>query len=458
MRKFLLSMTVLAMLVAMIPASAQDMVEVVFWTSENQPERVERQEAIAAAFEEANPGVDVIIVPVEENEQVSLVTVNQASNTLPDLILHSVQFTAKWVNDGVLDIERTTALIDALGEGTFSSGALALAAADGGYGSIPSDGWGQLLLYREDLFSEAGVEAPTSYANIMAAAEALHDPENGLIGFCGPNAPDQGYTWQTFEHVALANGASFVDADGNITWETPEMIEAMQFYGDLMGNYGPGEAGWFWDQTRANYLAGNCAMTIWSPFILDEMAGLRDSAYPTCADCEENPAAVAEATGFVGAFSGYSNETPAAWGSTFNIGLTTNADPEAEAFVEFWLNEGYLDALGVAAEGKFPMRTGTAEEPTLYLDGWTMLEVGVDRRAPLSDFYSADDLAVIVSGADGYTKMGFDVGQNALASAVGSAFFVQENLASFLNGDITVEEAAENIQIEIEDLQIDLEG
>ena len=457
MRKTLFAILILTLLLAMVPVTAQDMVEVVFWTSENQPARVERQEAIAAAFEEANPGVDILIVPVEENEQVSLVTVNQASNTLPDLILHSVQFTAKWVNDGVLDVERTTALIDSLGADTFSSGALALASTDGGYGSVPSDGWGQLLLYREDLFAEAGVDAPTSYDNIMAAGEALHDPDNGIIGFCGPNAPDQGYTWQTFEHVALANGASFVDADGNITWDSPEMIEAMQFYSDLMNTYGPGEAGWFWDQTRANYLAGNCAMTIWSPFILDEMAGLRDSAYPTCAECEDNPAAVAEATGFVGAFSGYSNDTPAAWGSTFNIGITMNADPEANAFVEFWLNEGYLDALGVAAEGKFPMRTGTPDEPGVFLDGWAMLEVGVDRRAPLSDFYSADDLAVIVSGADGYTKMGFDVGQNALASAVGSAFFVQENLVAFMNGDISVEEAAENIQIEIEDLQFDLE-
>ena len=70
--------------------------------------------------------------PVEENEQVSLVTVNQASNTLPDLILHSVQFTAKWVNDGVLDVERTTGLIESLGEDTFSAGALALAATDMG--------------------------------------------------------------------------------------------------------------------------------------------------------------------------------------------------------------------------------------------------------------------------------------------------------------------------------------
>lgn len=458
MRKQLSVLMILFVLVgvfAFVPVSAQDPVEIVFWTSEVQPERIERQEAIAAAFEAENPGVDVIIVPTEENEQVSLMTVNQASNTLPDLVLHSVQFTAKWVEDGALDTERATAMIESLGMDTFSPGALALAQVeDGVYGSIPSDGWGQLLLYRSDLFSEAGLAAPDSYENILAAAAALHGDD--MIGFCGPNAPDQGYTWQTFEHIALANGASFVDAEGNITFDSPEMIGAFEFYNELMSNYGPGENGWFWDQTRANYLAGNCAMTIWSPFILDEMASLRDSAYPSCAQCEENPAFIAENTDFVGAFTGYDNDVPAAWGSTFNIGITPNADAEAEAFVEFWMNQGYLDALSVAPEGKFPMRRGTDAEPNQFLNGWATLDVGVDRRAPLGDYYSEEDLAVITGGADGYTKMGFDVGQNVLASAVGSAFFIQENLAAYLNGDITVEEAVSNIQIEIEDLQAGL--
>ncbi|MEM6527820.1 MAG: carbohydrate ABC transporter substrate-binding protein, partial [Chloroflexota bacterium] len=107
--------------------------------------------------------------------------------------------------------------------------------------------------------------------------------------------------------------------------------------------------------------------------------------------------------------------------------------------------------------GKFPMRSGTPDEPTTFLDGWATLDVGVDRRAPLGDFYSEEDLGVITGGADGYTKMGFDVGQNVLASAVGSAFFIQENLASYLNGEISVEDAVANIQIEIEDLQLELE-
>lgn len=459
MKKTLLFVVVLALLAALaLPIAAQDAQTIVFWSSEFQPERVERQQAIIDAFEEANPGVTVELAVMDENLMDQLMAVNIASGTTPDVILHPIQLSAKWVEQGVLDPARAAAVIDALGKDTFSPGALALAEVDGGYASVPSDGWGQMVLFRKDLFEAAGLEAPTSYANIMTAAQSLHNPDDGFYGFCGANNAGEVFTWQVFEHVALANGATFVDADGNITFDSPEMVEAIQFYVDLMNSAGQPEADWYWLQTRAEYLAGNCGMTIWSPFILDEMAGLRDSVLPTCAECADDPAYIARNTGVVSAFSGYSSDTPAAWGSTFNIGISPDAPEAAESFVEYWFNEGYLDALGVAAEGKFPMRRGTPDNPTAFVDGWSMLDVGVDRRAPLSDFYDADTLATIVAGSDGYSRMGFDVGQSTLASAVGAQFFIQENLVAAINGEISAEEAAENIQIEIEDLQFDLEG
>ena len=37
------------------------------------------------------------------------------------------------------------------------------------------------------------------------------------------------------------------------------------------------------DTTRATYFAGDAAMMIWSSFLLDELAGLRNDALPTCA-------------------------------------------------------------------------------------------------------------------------------------------------------------------------------
>jgi multiple sugar transport system substrate-binding protein len=435
---------------------AQEDDVVTFWSTEFQPARIERQQAIIDRFTEET-GIQVIPAFMDENQMDQLMTINVASGTAPDVALHPLQLTAKWVNDGLLDPAFATELINNLGEDTFNPGALALLeTGDSQYGAVPSDGWGQLLLYRRDLFEEAGLEPPTSYEDILAAAEALHDPENGVVGFMGPNSPSELYTWQVFEHIALANGATFVDAEGNVTFNTPEMVEAIQFYVDLMNNYGPDESDIYWLQTRATYFDGGAAMTIWSPFILDEMAGLRDSNLPTCPQCEENIAYLAENTGFVLGISGYSSDVPASWASLNNLGVSPDASPAARQFVEFWMNEAYLDGLSIAPEGKFPMRTGTPDEPNLYLEGWGNLDVGVDRRAPLSDFYDDETLNTIVSGAQTFSRMGYDVGQATLASAIGADFFIQENLVAALNGDLTAEEAAEEIQIAIEDLQFEL--
>ena len=455
MRFFVVAM----LLLVAVSISAQDTVRITFWSTEFQPERVERQQAIIDRFEEANPGVEVQLVVFDESTLPQMMTMNVAAGTAPDVVLHPLQLTGRWYDQGLLDADFATQIIQSLGEDTFSPGALALVSTgDGRYAAIPSDGWGQLLVYRKDLFDAAGLAAPDSYDNILAAAEALNDPVNNFYGFLGPNAVDQVYTWQVVEHIALANGATFVDADGNITVDTPEFIEALEFYDNLMTNYGPPESGWYWLQTRAEYLAGNGAMVIWSPFILDEMAGLRSEVPPTCDECADDPGFIARNSGFVSAIAGFGDHAPAAWGSVNSLGVAPGAAPEAQAFVEFWMNDAYLDGLSIAAEGKFPMRRGTSDEPNLYVDGWGALEVGVDSRAPLSDFYNAEALATIVQGADGYSRMGYDVGQQVLASAIGSQFFVQEAVAAMLNDELTPEEAALEIQFAIEDLQAELAG
>ena len=41
------------------------------------------------------------------------------------------------------------------------------------------------------------------------------------------------------------------------------------------------------DTTRATYFAGKAAMLIWSSYLLDELAGLRDDALPTCDEVHE---------------------------------------------------------------------------------------------------------------------------------------------------------------------------
>jgi multiple sugar transport system substrate-binding protein len=291
---------------------------------------------------------------------------------------------------------------------------------------------------------------------MLTAAEALNDPANNRFGVSLANDAGAVFTQQTFEHIALANGCEMVDDSGAVTLDTPECVEAIDFYNTLMTQYAP-QGTQDVAAVRANYFAGAAAMIVWSPFILDEMAGLRDNALPACPECVDNPAFLTEVTGFVTGFQGPSGETPVQYGQVSYVGITTGADTAAaQEFLRFWFNEGYLSWLAVAAEGKFPMRTGTADNPTEFLDGWRTLEVGVDRRAPLGDFYSDAVIDTLIEGAGSFGRWGFTQGQGQLVTAVYESLTLPRLLADMLGGSLSPEDVAADAQVEVEDLQAEL--
>ena len=56
------------------------------------------------------------------------------------------------------------------------------------------------------------------------------------------------------------------------------------------------------------------------------------------------------------------------------------------SFILYSMDEGYTSTLSIAPEGKFPVRRGNASDPNAFTTAWSKLPVGVDRKAPLTDF------------------------------------------------------------------------
>ncbi len=100
------------------------------------------------------------------------------------------------------------------------------------------------------------------------------------------------------------------------------------------------------DTVRASYFAGQAAMSIWSTFILDEMAGLRNDAKPTCAGVRADPAFLAKNTGVVTGIQGPDGEQPAQFGEVVSWTVTKDSASEsARKFVEYFMTDGYVDWL-----------------------------------------------------------------------------------------------------------------
>ncbi|MGY1618926.1 ABC transporter substrate-binding protein [Geodermatophilus sp. SYSU D00691] len=411
------------------------------WTLENLPDRLEVQEEIAAAFTEET-GIEVELVGVAEDQYNQLLTSSAAADELPDVIgalsLAGVQALAA---NELHNPDAAAAVVEELGEDTFSEQSLELTRDGDSQLAVPSDGWAQLLVYRKDLFDAAGLAAPESYEDILAAAQALDTPE--VAGFTGANVPGDPFTQQTFEHLALGNGCQMVDDEGEIQMASDQCVAAFEFYNDLITQYSVAGAQDV-DTTRAAYFAGQAAMVVWSSFILDEMAGLRNDALPSCAECTADPAFLARNSGVVTTITGPDGDEGAQFGEVVSWAVTVDADADpAQQFVAYMMEEGYEQWIGFAPEGKVPTRQGTADEPTRYIDAWATLPAGVDTKAPLSDFYSQDVLTALQEAPDTIAPWGISQGQGALIGASLGELPVPEAIAAMTGGQVSPEEAAQ---------------
>ena len=445
-RIFLTAMSAVISTMVMGVASADT---IRFWTTENQPARLAKQQEMAESFK-AKTGHTVEVIPVEEKDLGTRTTAAFASGDLPDVIYHTLQYVLPWAEAGILDVETNSDIVDALQKKTFAPGAVSMAQFDGMTAAVPVDGWTQMVVYRKDLFDAAGLAAPNSYANIEAAVDALHNPPS-MYGFVAPNKVDENFMSQVLEHVFLANGVSPVSADGFSVLDEGSTIEVLDFYKKISKASPPGEL--YWKQSRELYFAGQAAMIIWSPFILDELAGLRDSAPPTIND-DPTSTELASKTGIVTTFGGPSNSSGAAWADIRYFGVTSDANVDvASEFVTYSMKDGYTATLSIAPEGKFPVRRGEPFDTAKYINAWSKLPVGVDRKAPLSDLYDANTIRRIVSGLETADRWGVKEGQLSLASKIINSQVINRIVRQYIDDEISSADAVAKLNTELASIQ-----
>lgn len=225
------------------------------WTVLVLPNELEQMQSVLDDFT-AGTGIETELVAIDPGDMPTAVTNAAAAGDLPDVLFHTVDLTQGWAADGILDAGAAEDVIASLGRETFNPAALDLVRSEGRTAAVPSDGWGQLIFYREDLFEEAGLEPPTDFDAIEEAARTLHGGDTvGLLAGTSTSTP---YTQQTFEHIALANGCELVDSEGRVDFHTPRCVEAIDRYTTWMTEY---SAGGQQDElsTRATYLSGRAA-------------------------------------------------------------------------------------------------------------------------------------------------------------------------------------------------------
>jgi multiple sugar transport system substrate-binding protein len=423
------------------------------WTNEGQPDRVKLLEDDLADFTQKT-GIKTKVVPIPEDQLATQVTNAAAAGKLPDVIAAvSSADTLSYAKQEIFDPDAAQAVVDKLGADTFSKNAVELVTQDGKVAGVPSDGWGQLLIYRRDLFEKAGLGTPKTVEDVQAAARKLNG--SGMAGIVLATAPGDGFTQESFQHVALAEGCQLVDDSGNVTIDSPECVKAFGVYGDLARNYSV-KGNQDVESTRGTYFAGRAAMMFWSPFLLDGMAGLRSDTRPSCPQCKKDPAFLAKNSGLVGPLAS-AGHPPAQFGNVSTFAITVDANKAAaEKLVEYMMSDGYVRWLALSPQGKYPVRTGDKSEPDKYVKAWGALESGVDKKKPLSEVYDKASIESLGKGVQNFQAWGFKQGQGALVGALSGEQPIAKAVSEVIGGKDPTE-AAKQAKEAVEEIKAGLE-
>ena len=420
-----------------VPVERSVVVE--FWTTDNEEERVQVYEAVAAKYMEQNPDVEVRIIPIEEAGVSQRIATAVAANRKPDIVRMGVERVATFAADGILDEDAAEAVISDLGQDDFRQGPLNMVTnpATGKYSAVPFDGWIQAIWYREDLFDELGLAAPVAWEDIKASCEAIPGAGDFLYGVTLGTDPGQNYGHQVFEQVAISNDAWPFDGEGNVTMNTPEMIAALEFYTSLQDCATPGPQ--YWRGAREAYEYDQSGMLFYSTYIMDDLvdgSGLEDGG-----NVELPTPDLAARTGFAPRMEGPNGS--ASYGQLVTLGIIDGADPEAQDVVKFFMTEGYQDVLALAPFGKVPVLTSAVEE-------WK----------GSSEYFQNYDPETLDQIANGYDTMqrwlfrpDYDATQRAVIGDIEGRLLIPTVISNIaLEGSMTPETAAEFLQEQVEAL------
>lgn len=248
-------------------AADGDVVEIQFLHGQPEEERVQVIQSIIDDFMAENPGIVVTQMPIPEDGFWTKITTLMGTGELPAIVEGGVDQLRLMNAEEAIDLEANTEVIELIGKDRFYSGVLEMVKAPGvdDYLGTPVSGWVSGIWYRKSLFEEKGLEAPTTWENILAAAEALNDPANKQYGIIFPTE-ESDFTEQILNHFTGSVGFDLFDADGNPQFNTPEMKEILEFYQQMYQYTMPGSNGV--EEVKDAFVGGHAAMAMYSTYIM----------------------------------------------------------------------------------------------------------------------------------------------------------------------------------------------
>jgi multiple sugar transport system substrate-binding protein len=327
--------------------NAQGQAELTFWTVRlNTPELQQALLPLLDEFMAEHPEIRVINEPVSGNQVYPKFIAAVQGQQMPDVAeaysYHPLQFAAldqmAEMDDMIADWEADGRLEDIVNEFAYRKFYW-----NGHYWGVPYNLDPRAIYYRRDLLEAKEIEPPTTWDELVEAAIATHDPENGVAGMGFP-AGDFHITQHFYMGFMFQAGGSILNENGELAFGTDSRdanIRALVYLTDFATKHGvtpEGIAAWNTDDAHTAFTQGRLAFAMGTGQMIGQLM-------------RENPGLV-EKVGILDTLQGPKAKLTAGFFNPMFIWKHSPNVDAAKTFVRWFTEPGRLQPLYAANPGQ----------------------------------------------------------------------------------------------------------
>ncbi|GAA4655749.1 ABC transporter substrate-binding protein [Arthrobacter cryoconiti] len=216
-------------------------------------------------FKAKHPDVNVKFVTLPENEARAKITASVATGGGEfDVVMISNYETEMWAANGWIDnLQPLADATPGYDTADFIPTIKDALSYKGDVYSVPFYGESSFLVYREDLFKQAGITMPEhpTWAQVGEIARKLNDPSKDFAGICLRGLAGWGEVMAPLDTVINTYGGQWFDKDWNAKLDSPQVKSAVTDYVNLLHDAGqPGAATSGYGDCINRYSQGKAAM------------------------------------------------------------------------------------------------------------------------------------------------------------------------------------------------------
>lgn len=199
--------------------------------------------------------------------------------------------------------------------------------------AAPFYGESSMIMYRTDLMKAAGLSMPKAptWTFVKKAAAAMTDKSKGIYGICLRGKAGWGENMAFLTAMSNSFGARWFDKNWKAQFDSPAWSKTLNFYLDLMNNYGPpGASSNGFNENLALFQQGKCGMWIDATVAASFVTNPKDST-------------VANQVGFALApDNGLGRRSNWLWAWALAIPAGTKKEAAAKQFINWATSKDYL--------------------------------------------------------------------------------------------------------------------